>query len=1052
MALRKTGSRLVAEGAEKYIALVTRSGQANEKYYGTLQKIPAASERMARSSMAVDVALGSLAANGIQRAIGGFVNQARTALDVVSSHEKLTMSMNSLVAKEKMVAGEADNMTDALALAAPRAEELLGWVQQLAIASPFDQQGVAMAFRTALAYGFTSSEAQRLTAATIDFTTATGASGHVMDSMALALGQIKAKGKLAGQEMLQLVNTGMNVNKILEEMGYTSDDVSKGLVSADEFIGKFTETLERDFGGAAQRSSETVGGLLNSLDDLQQMGMRAFFGPAMQAMLPHVSALAEKFQEMLPYIEVAGEYLGKFVGYVVDNRSTIAGVTAVIGAMVGTFTLVAKWSAIAAAAKTAYATATMLLAGALTFLASPLGLVAVGLSAVAGVAALIGVGMRKASQEQQASLNQMSTDYQNFAAVRGATTQQMGNQQVAGFDNAADRILAQQNSKNAAIANNSRSWGENIAIQFAQGIANGIGAIITVLNQVGQMIAHWLAPGSPPRITPDIDKWGQQAMGEFYKGFTTADFGVIREAQGPLEQFFRSMGDNLSEGELIEKQKGAQSGLAQLAKEFQATGTVGQQSFQKFFKQIGLNNQEVQKYVQSVFQVQQAQEQLNQVTQKYADILNPMQAQLDGIATRRQAVIEQQRKEELKGILERAKANGDALAVELAEMELKELAIKEQMRLVEAQAEGEIGAAEKKLAAAEEQKAKQKEIVDIINRQNDLDQAGAGLEEGGVDGAADGGGAGGAAGGGGGGLPSSISDALGGLTGIDQPDNPISAGIDKLKERMTGLVEDLKAPFAGIGDQVSELGKTWLDVFKKMGTRAIEWKDKAKENLKNVSQGALNLIEDIEARKVTWRENFEQMGTIAEKLKAKFFLAANNIKERILFVIMKVQEWHSEWKEKLPDMETITADAAGFIKGKFSDVEGAVGKVTDVINKLKDAWAAFGSYIASKVFEFKIKLPEIPKWADPNSPIPLHTGWKDFGDYLKTAKFEPKMNFGEAFAPTIPANQVRTTNIYNQQQITGINNLSAEAQQLDTEGLIELIADVVQRTLVEKLR
>lgn len=264
-------------------------------------------------STALGFVLGQLFVGGIQ----GLVAEATQA---IASFERMQMSLEALVAKEIKASGAVDSMAEALAQAGPRAEELYQWVQKLAIESPFGAEDVMAAMRTALAYGFTTKEAQKLTEVMLDFAAATGASGHVMNSIALALGQIRAKGKLAGQEILQLVNAGIDVQGILAQMGYTLDDVSKGLVSADEFMAAFVKTMEEDFGGAAKRQAETFTGLLNSLDDLKKLGLRAFFSGLYEAMKPLISSFVEWLQGPgLERLQAWGDALGRFASRAIDR-------------------------------------------------------------------------------------------------------------------------------------------------------------------------------------------------------------------------------------------------------------------------------------------------------------------------------------------------------------------------------------------------------------------------------------------------------------------------------------------------------------------------------------------------------------------------------------------------------------------------------------------------------------------------------------------------------------------------------------------------------------
>ena len=355
MALERTGLRLVAEGADAYVRDTDRAGDS--------------SDRLTKTLKGVGVAAAGLAGLRFLAGLG------KQAIGAVSAHEQLTMSIGSLVAKELRAADTTLSMADALEQASGRSEELLGWIQDLAIKSPFDQQGVAMAFRTALAYGFTSDEAQTLTSSMIDFATATGQNVGVMNQVALALGQIKAKGKLAGGEILQLVNAGFAVNPILEKLGYTLDDVSKGLVSADEFLGEFTSSMQDEFGGAAERSSETLGGLLNSLGDIREMGLRELFGPIIQAALPSLTALVGKMQQMVPVLGMVGRGVGSMTTWLIDNRRTVLAGAAAFGVFFGVLKSGAIVTAVTGGITALTAALGPLIAG-VGLLLSPVGLLA----------------------------------------------------------------------------------------------------------------------------------------------------------------------------------------------------------------------------------------------------------------------------------------------------------------------------------------------------------------------------------------------------------------------------------------------------------------------------------------------------------------------------------------------------------------------------------------------------------------------------------------------------------------------------------------------------
>lgn len=251
------------------------------------------------AAQAGDVLRGVLGAQFIQAGITGLVNAGRAALDTYASYERLGMSLQALSAKEAINSGQAKDMTQAYAVTARSASELLGWTEQLAIKSPFTQQGVSQAFRMAMAYGFNTDQSKRLTKAMLDFTSATGASEDMMQRVALALGQIKARGKLAGNEIMQLTEAGLNVREILAQaFGKSTAEIvkmtEKGLIPADKAIEAITQSLERDFGGAAERQTATFSGLISTMSDVNKIGLRKFFEGSFKAAQPYIASVVDK--------------------------------------------------------------------------------------------------------------------------------------------------------------------------------------------------------------------------------------------------------------------------------------------------------------------------------------------------------------------------------------------------------------------------------------------------------------------------------------------------------------------------------------------------------------------------------------------------------------------------------------------------------------------------------------------------------------------------------------------------------------------------------------
>lgn len=261
------------------------------------------------------------------RALAGL---AMEGVQAYASFERLGMSLETLAAREALNTGQAQNMSAALAMSGEKAEGLVRWIQELAVKSPFSQEGVSAAFRQAMAYGFASDEAQRLTQALIDFAAGSGAGEGAMNQIALALGQIQAKGKLSGQEILQLVNAGIPVQQILAKaFGKSTAEIAKmteqGLIPANAAIEAIVQSLEQDFSGAAARQAESVSGLLTSLSDLKDINLTAFFGGFFEEVQPYLAEFVDALSDpaMQKNLADLGKSAGELVGSLVEGGREI---------------------------------------------------------------------------------------------------------------------------------------------------------------------------------------------------------------------------------------------------------------------------------------------------------------------------------------------------------------------------------------------------------------------------------------------------------------------------------------------------------------------------------------------------------------------------------------------------------------------------------------------------------------------------------------------------------------------------------------------------------
>jgi tape measure domain-containing protein len=239
---------------------------------------------------------GAFAALGAAKIVSGLTGMAAGALQSYAAYERLGQSINALTAKQALLSGSASTMTQALAQTKTQSKELLGWIEKLAIESPFRQDDVANAFRLAMALGFTTKESQRLTTAMVDFATATGASGPAIEQINRALGQMKTKGKVSLEEINQLTEGGVDAMRILRDAtGLTGEALSKkitaGAVDADFAINAIIADTEKLYAGAGKNSATGMAGLLSSLQEAQDIIGRELFTGIFEQLAGPMAAL-----------------------------------------------------------------------------------------------------------------------------------------------------------------------------------------------------------------------------------------------------------------------------------------------------------------------------------------------------------------------------------------------------------------------------------------------------------------------------------------------------------------------------------------------------------------------------------------------------------------------------------------------------------------------------------------------------------------------------------------------------------------------------------------
>jgi phage host-nuclease inhibitor protein Gam len=265
------------------------------------------------------------------------------------------------------------------------------------------------------------------------------------------------------------------------------------------------------------------------------------------------------------------------------------------------------------------------------------------------------------------------------------------------------------------------SYGQNITDQLANGLAAGIRAILPVIQTVRQLFTYWFAPGSPPRVLPDIDKWGAAAMGQFLKGFSSVDVKSAFDSIGSaIESILRSnvSAGKMDQGSLVSTVFGTRDAIVKAVAEFARAGSVSESTINKIVRSAGSAGTGIGALVKAYFDVQKAstaatraQDDLNRITEKYNAILDPLRDQLDGVRSEQQKLADQQRLIAAQNTL----TNFDSTDAEkrAAALEIQQISLESQISTAEQKQKTESAGAQTNLDNAKKEETAAQKQLDI---------------------------------------------------------------------------------------------------------------------------------------------------------------------------------------------------------------------------------------------------------------------------------------------------------------------------------------------------
>lgn len=736
------------------------------------------------ASVALGTAIGTIVVNALRNFQTTLNSLLSKGLETIRFFERLELSIQFFSASEVLATNQSLSFEQALLATSSQAEGLLLWLQRLAVASPFTTRDVGTLFRVSQAYGLTRREAERLTPLLLDFAAATGLSEDILERLALALGQVRARGKLTGEEIRQLGNSGLPIRDLLvRQLGIANsafdDLVESGSLTSDVVLPAIIRELER-FEGAGQRVAfTTIGGIVSAFQELADISSAKFLRSALEGIQKPIEKFFETLNkpEVLAFIQVLGEEVGVHLARGLQNATTfftnltdsIRTMDPVLRKQIIAFTLVSTALLAASAAAGVLLLALKLLLNPFTLLIGvtslivtewtqgfPLAARVVGgfitevtkiiadfASGAANLAVQIPLAMAKgilaggkfildafnfifgaiarafnaAPSPTEGLPKKIESGLSPVAKIMQIHGEEGGMQLVEGFDSEVSVYFDQtlpdiitDGGKKAAEA--AGKVAPQVGRAFIDGFLGQVAQAAPKISNELQKILDEIGDG------PNLADAGAFAMGKFLDNFKNADFGVLSELGGFIQNALSSLvnlGD-IEESDLPALVFGSREALIKAVSEFRDAGRISDDTLKRVSSSADSAGELVKNLLLQYTELatttdatEAAQEKLNAVTEKYKEIITPLRKELERISELRQQADEGQEILSLQRFINQRGVG--ARRKEQAQLKIQEILQQRRVRLLEDERDTQTEAAQDELDSAEKaQQAAQKQF------------------------------------------------------------------------------------------------------------------------------------------------------------------------------------------------------------------------------------------------------------------------------------------------------------------------------------------------------
>mgnify|MGYP002507774941 FL=1 len=225
------------------------------------------------------------------KATEGAVNGVRNAVTGLVGAFTAVQAIKFVFAKASEIETQTKSL-EVLTGSVQKAKSIIAELQQLGAVTPFTSTELIDAAKRLNAFGV---EADKVVETTRRLADVSGATGAELQGLVTAYGQVQAKGRLQGEELLQFQERGIALQEELRKMyGMTGDEfqkaLSKGRISAEAVevaLQRLTDKGGKYANGAIAQSDTLQGKFSTLTDGVEQIArtIGAVLAPALKAIL-----------------------------------------------------------------------------------------------------------------------------------------------------------------------------------------------------------------------------------------------------------------------------------------------------------------------------------------------------------------------------------------------------------------------------------------------------------------------------------------------------------------------------------------------------------------------------------------------------------------------------------------------------------------------------------------------------------------------------------------------------------------------------------------------